>query len=103
MPTTWRVPQTRDVFPQRNAFAFFCLSGKRLPAVGAEAMFRLPRLAASGADGEGAPAEALARRLAVFLENPPAAVAFQKRLSPFDRNEGNEEKAQIMIQALQPG
>lgn len=55
-------------------------------------MFRLPRLAASGADGKGFWAKALAIRLAVFLENPPAAVAFQKNLTPFNRNERNEEK-----------
>jgi hypothetical protein len=68
-------------------------SGKRLPAVGAETVFRISRLAASRADGEGSPAKALARRLTIFLEDPPAAVAFQKMLTPFDRNEGNKEKA----------
>jgi hypothetical protein len=42
-------------------------------------------------------------RAAGFVKNSAAAVAFQKRLSAFDGNQGNEEKANIMIQPLAPG
>jgi hypothetical protein len=71
--------------------------------MGAEAMSRFSRLAASRADGEGLPVKAPAMGLTVFLENLPATVAFQEMLTPFDRNEGNKEEAQIVIQTLQPG
>jgi hypothetical protein len=72
---------------------FFRPSGKRLPAVRAETVFRISRLAASRADGEGRPAKAPAERLTIFLEDPSAAVAFQEMLTSFDRNERNKEKA----------
>ena len=42
-------------------------------------------------------------RAAAFVEHPPAAVAFQEGLSPLDRNQGDKEKADVMIQPLQPG
>jgi hypothetical protein len=42
-------------------------------------------------------------RAAAFIKHPPAAVAFQEGLSPLDGNQGNKEKADIMIQPLQPG
>jgi hypothetical protein len=67
--------------------------GKRLSAMGAEPMFCFSRLAASGADGERVPARALGIGLTVFLENSSAAAAFQKTLTPLDRNEWNKEKA----------
>jgi hypothetical protein len=61
--------------------------------MGAETVSRISRLAASRADGEGLPAKALAIRPTVFLEDPPATVAFQEMLTPFDRNEGDKEEA----------
>jgi hypothetical protein len=42
-------------------------------------------------------------RPAFFVKHPAAAVAFQKRLSAFDGNQGNKEKANIMIQPFAPG
>jgi hypothetical protein len=37
--------------------------------------------------------KAPAIRLTVFLEDPPATVAFQEMLTPFDRKKGNKEEA----------
>ncbi len=37
------------------------------------------------------------------VKNPPAPVAFQECLPPFDGDEGNEEKAQVMVQPFEPG
>jgi hypothetical protein len=42
-------------------------------------------------------------RAAGFVKKSAAPVAFQKRLSAFDGNQGNEEKANIMIQPLASG
>ena len=42
-------------------------------------------------------------RAALFVKHPAAAVAFQEGLSAPDRNQGNEEKAEIVIQAFPPG
>jgi hypothetical protein len=42
-------------------------------------------------------------RAAGFVKNSAAAVAFQKRLSAFDGDQGNKEKANIMIQPFAPG
>jgi len=41
--------------------------------------------------------------MAGFIEDPAAAVAFQEGLPPLDGNQGDEEKADVMVQALQPG
>ena len=41
--------------------------------------------------------------LAGFIEDPAAAAAFQKGLPPLDGNQGDEEKADVMVQAIQPG
>jgi hypothetical protein len=41
--------------------------------------------------------------VAGLIENPAAAAAFQEGLSPLDGNQGNEEKTDVMIQALKPG
>jgi hypothetical protein len=38
-----------------------------------------------------------------FIEDPAAAAAFQEGLSPLDGNQGNEEKTEVMVQALEPG
>jgi hypothetical protein len=38
-----------------------------------------------------------------FIEDPAAAAAFQERLSPLDGNQGDEEKTEVMVQALKPG
>ena len=40
---------------------------------------------------------------ALFVKYPAAAVAFEKRFSAFDRNQGNEEEADIVIQPFAPG
>ena len=38
-----------------------------------------------------------------FIEDPAATGAFQEGFSPLDGNQGNEEKADVMVQALEPG
>jgi hypothetical protein len=38
-----------------------------------------------------------------FIEDPAAAGAFQEGFSPLDGNQGNEEKTEVMVQALEPG
>jgi hypothetical protein len=38
---------------------------------------------------------------AALIKNPAAAVAFQKNLPSLDREEGNKEKAQVMVQTLE--
>ena len=38
-----------------------------------------------------------------FIKNPAAAIAFQEGLSPLDGNQGNKEKTDVMVQALQSG
>jgi len=37
-----------------------------------------------------------------FVKRPAAAVAFQERFSALDRNQGNKEEADIVIQPLAP-
>jgi hypothetical protein len=37
------------------------------------------------------------------VKNPAAPVAFQEGFSPLDGDEGNEKKAQVMVQAFEPG
>jgi len=37
-----------------------------------------------------------------FLKDPAAAVAFQEKLPPLDRNERNKKEAQVVIQAFEP-
>jgi len=39
--------------------------------------------------------------VAALIKNPTAAVTFQKDLPAFDGDERDEEKAQVMIDALQ--
>ena len=38
-----------------------------------------------------------------FIEDSAAAVTLQEGLSPLDGNQGDEEEAEVMVQALQPG
>ena len=40
---------------------------------------------------------------ACFIENSATPIAFQETLSPLDRNEGNKEQAQIVVQSLEAG
>lgn len=59
-------------------------------------------LAASGTPSGRFGMKEIGLRAAPFVEHPAAPVAFQKRLSPFDGNQGNEEKADIVIQPFPP-
>jgi len=74
-----------------------------LPAIRTISKARRDRLAALGA-GLGRPGlERACLGMAGFIEDPAAAVALQKGLSPLDGNQGNEEKADVMVQALEAG
>jgi hypothetical protein len=42
-------------------------------------------------------------RLTGFIKNSPATSAFQEGLPPLDGEEGNEEKANVMVQPFEPG
>jgi len=37
-----------------------------------------------------------------FIKNPITAIAFEKAFSPLDRDEGNEEKAYVMVEPFEP-
>jgi hypothetical protein len=37
-----------------------------------------------------------------FIKNPTTAIAFEKAFSPLDRDEGNEEKAYVMVEPFEP-
>ena len=41
--------------------------------------------------------------LAGFIEDPAATIALQEGFSPLDRNQGDKEETDIMVEALQPG
>ncbi len=42
-------------------------------------------------------------RPAGLVENPAAPVALQDTLPPFDRDQGDKEEAQIVVQPFKPG
>ena len=73
-----------------------------MPAVGAIFEFRrelFPALrAAAGRFGM----KKIRLGTAAFVKHSAAAVAFQKRFSALDRNQGNKEEADIVIQPLAP-
>lgn len=73
-----------------------------LPAMGAKIKFRVNGLATSQADAYRR-AEHIRLPPAHFIENAAAAIAFQKRFPPFDGNQRDEKKAQVMVYALEPG
>ena len=41
--------------------------------------------------------------MAAFIKDPAAAAAFQEGLSPLDGNQRDEEKADIVVKAFEPG
>jgi len=43
------------------------------------------------------------RGMSGFIEDPAAAGAFQEGLSPLNRDQRDEKKAYIVVQALEPG
>jgi len=64
--------------------------------------FRRELFSATGASRGGILRKEIGLRTALFVKNPAAAVAFQKRLSAFDGNQGNEEKADIVVHPFAP-
>ncbi len=71
--------------------------------MGAILEIRAHRPAANGADLGRPERERTPPGSAGFIENPATAFAFQVWLSPFDREERDEEKAHIVVQTSQPG
>jgi len=64
---------------------------------------RRDRLAALGAGLGRRRVDGAHMGMSGFIEDPAAAAAFQEGLSPLDGNQGNEEKTDVMVQALEPG
>ena len=77
--------------------------GDSLAAIGAIAETRRDRLAALGAGLGRTELGGAHVGMSGFIENPAAAGAFQEGLSPLDGDQGNEEKTDVMVQALEPG
>jgi len=64
---------------------------------------RRDRLAALGAGLGRTRLDRAHMGMSGFIEDPAAAAAFQEGLSPLDGNQGNEEKTEVMVQALEAG
>jgi hypothetical protein len=61
------------------------------------------RLAALGAGLGGTELDRAHMGMSGFIKNPAAAGAFKERISPFNGNQRDEEKTDIVIKALEPG
>jgi len=64
---------------------------------------RRDRLAALGAGLGRTELDGAQLGMSGFIKDPAAAAAFQEGLSPLDGNQGNEEKTEVMVQALKAG
>jgi len=69
--------------------------------VGAKPEVSIDRLPTPGATLRRPVLERHRRGPARLVKDPVAAVALEKTFSSFDRDEGNEEEAEIMVQALE--
>ncbi len=74
-----------------------------LPAIGAISGARRHRLAALGAGLGRTELDGAHLGMSGFIEDPAAAAAFQEGLPPLDGDQGNEEKAYVMVQAHEAG
>jgi hypothetical protein len=74
-----------------------------LPAIRAIPEFRGDRTAAGGACQGGLEFEGAWLGIAGFIEDAAATAAFQEGLSPLDGNQGDEEKADIVVKPFEPG
>ena len=74
-----------------------------LPAIRTIPKARRDRLAALGAGLGRTELDGAHLGMSGFIEDPAAAAAFQESLPPLDGNQGNEEKTDVMIQALEAG
>ena len=86
-----------------NLIWFRAHSRDPLPAIRTIPEARRDRLAALGAGLGITELDGAHVGMAGFIENPAAAAAFQEGLSPLDGNQGNEEKTDVMVEALKPG
>ncbi len=74
---------------------------KSFSTVGAELEVSIDRLPAVEAISRRPVLERHRRGSARLVKDPVAVVALEKTFSSFDRDEGNEEKADIVVEALQ--
>jgi hypothetical protein len=81
----------------------FQYSGDSLPAIRTISKARRDRLAALGAGLGGTELDGAHLGMSGFIEDPAAAGAFQEGLSPLNRDQRDEKKAYIVVQALEAG
>jgi hypothetical protein len=72
-----------------------------LPAIGAKLIVLIHLPATPGTDPKGLRLGKGRLGPAALIKNPTATVAFQKDLPSLDREEGNKEKAQVLVQTLE--
>jgi hypothetical protein len=104
---------TKNFYPNLSPLFYPCSSvfiyvqfgylRNSLAAIGTIPEARGDRLAAPGAGLGWAEFNGAHVGMSGFIEDPAAAAAFQEGLSPLDGNQGNEEKTDVMVQALKPG
>jgi len=73
-----------------------------LPAKGTESEFRGDLLATFRTEEISLFLKGTCLRPTRFIKNPTTAIAFEKAFSPLDRDEGNEEKAYVMVEPFEP-
>ncbi len=78
------------------------ISGDSFSAIGTELKPRLQFSSAPRASLRWFGVKGGLWRPARFVEHPSAAVAFQKTIPPLDRNQGNKEKTQVMVEPFEP-
>jgi hypothetical protein len=86
-----------------SIFPSFQYSGDSLPAIRTIPEAWRDRLAALGAGLGRTELDGAHLGMSGFIKDPAAARAFQEGLSPLYGNQGNEEKTDVMVQALEPG
>ena len=74
-----------------------------MPAVGAIFEFRRELFPAPGHRRDDFGMKKIRLGTAAFVKHAAATVAFQKRLSALDGNQGDKEQAKIVIQPFPPG
>ena len=74
-----------------------------LPAIRTIPEPRRDRLAALGAGLGGTELDGAHLGMPGFIEDPAAPAALQESLPPLNRNQGDEKKADVMVQAPKPG
>jgi hypothetical protein len=73
-----------------------------LPAKGTESEFRRDLPAAFRTEGVRLILKRSCLRSSRLIKNASTAIAFEKVFSPLNRDEGNEEKADVMVEPFEP-